>query len=136
MVNLKNLLKICKWWNNFVNHFVASVPLWVNTIGRTIYYNEENSIPFGYLIFESILLVFGYGLGILMRSKCSVTPEFATIVVKSCSVTYLISCLSIGIYNSYDVLLYLPKELQLKVSSTTLESVISILEFFYTSLQF
>lgn len=94
----------------------GSIPFWINTFGRTIIYDEQSNTPFGYLTFEVILLVLPYGLGLFIQQFCSPTKEFATDVAKGCAISYLVMTLCIGIFNCYDLFLFLPLALQLKVS--------------------
>lgn len=92
------------------------IPAWALLLGRTICDNEGFDFPFEFFLIDNFLMAIPFCIGLLIQyfapslKLCSKQLGFGF------SICYIIGVIVLGLWQSYDMFMYLPFELQWKVS--------------------
>lgn len=92
------------------------IPVWAIRLGRTICDNENFDFPFEFFLIDNFLMAIPFGIGLLIQYCAPGLKQCSKQLGFGFSISYIVGVIILGVWQSYDIFLYLPFELQWKVS--------------------
>lgn len=92
------------------------MPIWAIVLGRTICSNDGFGFPFIFFLVDNFSVAICFCIGLLIQRVAPESNKCSKTLAMGLSIIYIIVVIVLGVWQSFGIFMFLPFDLQWKVS--------------------